>query len=86
MLTFLPLQRFLDQNATQSLIALFDQAARSTKSALQSKQNAVHRDWLKKGSVPQTELMFFSNSLGPTPQYQRFISFLAAGLVGSLDP
>ncbi|KAG5350402.1 hypothetical protein C0989_011207 [Termitomyces sp. Mn162] len=81
MVAFLPIQSYANESEIQSLLSRLDASTRTPRSALQSAQYAIQRDWLRTGSVPATELLLFSGSLGVTPEDQRFITIAAAGLV-----
>ncbi|KAG5725377.1 Choline dehydrogenase [Termitomyces sp. T112] len=80
MVAFLPIQSYANESEIQSLLSRLDASTRTPRSALQSAQYAIQRDWLRTGSVPATELLLFSGSLGVTPEDQRFITIAAAGL------
>lgn len=65
--TFVPLQAFVNTSNIQAILKTFDQSvAQLEPSPFQLKQYSIQRQWLIEGLVPQVELILFgSGSIAP---------------------
>ncbi|KIK75711.1 GMC oxidoreductase [Paxillus rubicundulus Ve08.2h10] len=82
---FLPLDGFLDETETSSLLNIFDQSVQLLESTgsvspLVKAQLAIQRSWLSSGTVPQMELIQLAQGVAETVPGKHYMSLLSGAM------